>query len=843
MAAAAAVKVDFTQTVGPVRPMHGVGQPPLIYYDCRLFSYLKEAGVPYSRLHDVGGAYGMNVYVDIPNLFRDFDADENDPKSFDFAFTDHLLKALVENGVEPYFRLGVTIENRADIRRYRAFPPKDPAKWARICERVIRHYTEGWADGFKWKITYWEIWNEPECNPAPDKNTMWHGTWDEYLNLYDISSKHLKKCFPHLKIGGYGSCGFYAVTDAPAANTEPRMQHYVDCFVKFLDYVKARDCPLDFFSFHTYGNVEDALKQSEWCIATLKAKGFGHVETSVNEWLPGPTRERLGSAEQAADVCAEMIGFQRLGLSTALIYDARCGVGEYSPLFNPLTCRPHKAYYALKCFNELYRLRTEVASSSDDPEVYVAAAGGAQGGAVLVANISGDSVLFAPDLGGRKVLSCRITDATRTDEEVSVPSALPPHSFVLLKVGCCAASAAAGGLRHPTVASAVEDAHTNLVARFLGPEGLLRDYEGEIPTPEDCRDCRPNAMGWWSPIENGPMFTGLYIEAVCSRARRTRAPADIALARKLAGGLLRAASVSPVKGMVVRGFGTDGVCHYPLGSVDQTLPWFYGLYAYWRSGLPSADVRDAVAAKMREVADALEANGWECPCDGAFTGQSRGRFVNEGDLVFRAATHTLFMFRAVWEVTGDEKWKRLYEDTLVLRQESKPLTMLEVCREGWVTDAPYFPADGSGMWIYVCAQGCLARLAEMDRDNAAYFRAGLARNAARARPAMAHASDFSNVIERPFKYANWRTGYRWRPQKTQKDAEEVQCTGDRAILGTRKHYERETMTTPLSAAAVCAFAGEAGEDIDRTLRTYDYSQINICEFFLAEVAAYAIYKL
>ena len=79
------------------------------------------------------------------------------------------------------------------------------------------------------------------------------------------------------------------------------------------------------------------------------------------------------------------------------------------------------------------------------------------------------------------------------------------------------------------------------------------------------------------------------------RARETGSAADRALARKLAGGLMRAASVSDVKGMVVRGFGTDGVCHYPLGSEDQTIPWFYGLYAYWRSGIPPSDERKAVA--------------------------------------------------------------------------------------------------------------------------------------------------------------------------------------------------------------------------------------------------------
>ena len=140
--------VDFATEVGPVKPVNAVGQPPkthLIEY--HLFHYLTEAGIPYSRLHDVGGAYAQNVFVDIPNLFRDFDADETDPKNYDFTFTDTLLDALEKAKVETYFRLGVTIENYHRIKAYNIYPPKDFAKWARICEHVVAHYNEGWADG------------------------------------------------------------------------------------------------------------------------------------------------------------------------------------------------------------------------------------------------------------------------------------------------------------------------------------------------------------------------------------------------------------------------------------------------------------------------------------------------------------------------------------------------------------------------------------------------------------------------------------------------------------------------------------------------------------------------
>ena len=58
-------------------------------------NYLTEAHIPYSRLHDMGGLYGGYLYVDIPNIFRDFSADENDPSSYDFPFTDLLIKQMM----------------------------------------------------------------------------------------------------------------------------------------------------------------------------------------------------------------------------------------------------------------------------------------------------------------------------------------------------------------------------------------------------------------------------------------------------------------------------------------------------------------------------------------------------------------------------------------------------------------------------------------------------------------------------------------------------------------------------------------------------------------------------
>ena len=452
-AAAVDVKIDFDEEVGVVKPVHSAGQGPLLFGpDFSMFRYLKEAGIPYVRLHDVGGMFGQNLWVDIPNIFRDFDADENDPKNYDFVFTDLYLKALVENGVEPYFRLGVTIENyaRSIGKPYRIFPPKDFAKWARICEHVIRHYTEGWADGFKYKITYWEIWNEADDRPD-NRNPMWLGTWRQFCEFYDVASKHLKAKFPHLKIGGYGKCSAHNVTFEMKGEPVPEANAYRHrCFVEFCDFIKERKCPLDFFSFHGYITPELVKPHTDYHRELLRKVGYGDAELHLNEWL---TREWLfdrnaeacywKNAEQSSGVAAFVAAAQLTdGLDIANIYDARCALTRYSPLFDPVANKPGKAFYALKYFNTLYRMGAAVKCEVDGGQgkggLWAVAAKGEKGAAAFVVNDSAKARTVTFDVGGRRPVSCRVVDGDRTDEGMDIPDPLPtecaltPRSFMLV---------------------------------------------------------------------------------------------------------------------------------------------------------------------------------------------------------------------------------------------------------------------------------------------------------------------------------------------------------------------------------------------------------------------------
>ena len=382
----ATISVNLSKTVKPIKPMHAGGQPPLGGKDMNeFFHYMTEAGIPFSRLHDVGGAFGGGRFVDIPNLFRNFDADESNPDNYDFTFTDHLIKSLFDAGVEPYFRLGITIENQAYIKPYHTFPPKDYQKWARVCEHVIRHYTEGWANGFTYPIRYWEIWNEPEVQGQQ----MWCGSDEEYYRLYEVTAKHLKACFPHLKIGGYASIGFYYITEPIEKRaTRPEFEHAITFFEGFFRYVKAHECPIDFFSWHSYRDTATTLIWADYLHTRLVEFGYGDLETHLNEW--DPYYKEFGTAHHSAEVAAMMLGMQDKHTDLLCIYDMRTTNAPYCPLFDIRTHKPIHAYYSMVAFNALYKLGMQVKLQNDTDRLYAVAASNGEHHAIMLSNLTGE---------------------------------------------------------------------------------------------------------------------------------------------------------------------------------------------------------------------------------------------------------------------------------------------------------------------------------------------------------------------------------------------------------------------------------------------------------------------
>ena len=396
----AKITVDFNNVTGTLKPMHGVGQPPMTGLSNSLFHYLKRAGIPYSRLHDVSGWMGHGLYVDIPNLFRDFDADENDPESYDFKFTDKILEGLVNNRCEPYFRLGVTIENEHMLKAYRIFPPKDFNKWARICEHVIRHYNEGWADGYHFNITYWEIWNEPDDCYKDETAAMWKGTPEQYFEMYSVTAKHLKECFgDSIKVGGYGSCGAYEYKKDPELKgidkREDGLFEFIINFMHgFLKYQKETGAPVEFFSWHVYDNCHATTREDfkiskehlEYIRRILDFYGYTETEHHLNEWNLNTDRFHRDDPVGAAKTLGFMLMMQDTSVDVMCYYDAGLGFSDYRSLFNADTGTPYRTYYAFCVFNALYELENRMETVSDKENVFALSAKKGKKAVVAIAN-------------------------------------------------------------------------------------------------------------------------------------------------------------------------------------------------------------------------------------------------------------------------------------------------------------------------------------------------------------------------------------------------------------------------------------------------------------------------
>ena len=371
----AEITVDWKDERGAVKPVNAVGQPPMLGGPTRfgMFRYLKEAGIPYSRLHDVGGWQGQGLWVDIPNLFPDFGADEDDPKSYRFDLTDALLKSLAANGVEPYFRLGVTIENFVErgFRPRRTLPPADFAKWARVCEHVIRHYNEGWANGFRFDIKYWEIWNEPDLDKddAKDKRT-WGGTKAEFFAFYRTAARHLKSCFPHLKIGG------------PASVCVDRLD-WMEDFLK--EMAREPRVPLDFYSWHIYfDEIRKPVALAGEVRRLLDKYGYAETESVHNEWnyrkdwsnaFVRDVQTWIGVKGAALDAAA-MCAMARTSVDMMMYYDAAPDA-VFNGLFDFYTRKPLPAYWAFFYWGDMLKKGTGLKVSIDgaannDVEAYAA---------------------------------------------------------------------------------------------------------------------------------------------------------------------------------------------------------------------------------------------------------------------------------------------------------------------------------------------------------------------------------------------------------------------------------------------------------------------------------------
>jgi xylan 1,4-beta-xylosidase len=330
------VTVEST-VIGTLRPFNGAtGAPGAEFAGPRdekidVSEAYKRARIDLIRTHDAFGPSDIdakfgaakNLPMHIPaernalDIFPDMGADADDPKSYNFGPTDRLIASIRGVGAETIFRIGRSIG--ADPT-----PPADLDKYAQIARHIVLHYNQGWDQGFHDGLRYWEVWNEP------DFRVFWTGTPQQYYDLYEKVARAIKAADPKALIGG--------PTISKPLDATPYRE-------AFLDFVRAKKLPLDFFVWHYYtmdsNDPQTLVDIGKKIRSILDAHGFQSTKNVLDEWNVDLFDRDLSKAGRAAFAVTSLIYMLNAPIDLQAYYRAdpsfRTADGKPDPIGNALT--------------------------------------------------------------------------------------------------------------------------------------------------------------------------------------------------------------------------------------------------------------------------------------------------------------------------------------------------------------------------------------------------------------------------------------------------------------------------------------------------------------------------
>ena len=245
------ISVDLAKKIGPYKPIYAwFGYDEANYTTMpdgrKLLRQLRDLSpVPVTvRAHHLLSS-GDGVAALKWSSTNVYSEDANGKPVYDFRIIDGIFDEYRDAGVIPMFELGFTPKAMASgTGAYEDHypesstggavhsPPKDMAKWQEMIRTVTAHMVQryGRANVAKW---HFEVWNEPDIS-------YWHGTPEQYFDLYDHAVAGVRAALPEAKVGG-------------PATTGPGSARAAKFLDDFLAHVAARKSPLDFISFHAKG--------------------------------------------------------------------------------------------------------------------------------------------------------------------------------------------------------------------------------------------------------------------------------------------------------------------------------------------------------------------------------------------------------------------------------------------------------------------------------------------------------------------------------------------------------------------------------------------------------------
>jgi len=207
----------FKQCVGAGRANEGLRAD----WQRQLTYAHRECGFTYIRMH--------GIFCDDMGVYKE---DKEGHPQYNWQYIDELYDFLQSIGMKPFVELSFTPSAMASGPETvfwwhgNSTKPKDFKKWGDLIRAFVTHLRERYGDA-EVRTWYFEVWNEPNAQ------YFFHGTQQDYFNLYAVTARAIKDVSPAYKVGGPATASCLWV---------PELIHFC----------ATNQAPVDFISTHDY---------------------------------------------------------------------------------------------------------------------------------------------------------------------------------------------------------------------------------------------------------------------------------------------------------------------------------------------------------------------------------------------------------------------------------------------------------------------------------------------------------------------------------------------------------------------------------------------------------------
>jgi xylan 1,4-beta-xylosidase len=177
---------------------------------------------------------------------------------YDWTIVDKILDSYLSVHAKPFMEIGFMPKAlsihpdpyqhnfpKGDVFTGWSYPPSNYEKWSELVFQWVKHCADkyGRAETASWE---WEVWNEPDI-------PYWHGTPEEYDELYDYTVAAVRRALPGARVGGPAS------TSPSGKKAAAFLRQFLEHCSSGKNYATGKQgAALDFITFHAKGRPEIA---------------------------------------------------------------------------------------------------------------------------------------------------------------------------------------------------------------------------------------------------------------------------------------------------------------------------------------------------------------------------------------------------------------------------------------------------------------------------------------------------------------------------------------------------------------------------------------------------------